>query len=61
MAQSLLEKSKRTSDILLQVGPCGNLGDLRSFHVGAARARLVGEVSDRLSKSFITTLLIMSG
>jgi len=61
MAQSLSEKSKRTSDVLLQVDPYGNLGDLRSFHVGAVGAGLVGEVSDRLGKSFISTLLIMSG
>ena len=49
MAQSLSEKSKRTSDVLLQVDPYGNLGDLRSFHVGAAGAGLVREVSDSLA------------
>lgn len=51
MAQSLFGKSKRISDVLLQLDPCGNLGDLRSFHLGAAGAGLVGEVSDSLASS----------
>jgi hypothetical protein len=49
MAQSLFGKSKCTSDVLLEVDPCGNLVDLRSFHVGAAGAGLVREVSDSLA------------
>jgi hypothetical protein len=65
MAQSLSEKSKRTSEVLLEVDPCGNHGGSNIFScrcgwgwTSRRSIRYLGEYNTRIRFS---TLLVMSG